>query len=67
MQKTRRSGPEPILLPEAAVGQIICDARREWMSMDEQKKSLDELVNRLGTRDKAKRTMTSRFRTMLNN
>ena len=33
--------------------------------MGEQQKSFDELVNRLGTRDKAKRTMTSLFRTML--
>ena len=65
MQNLRRSGLEPVLLPETMVGQVIREARTEWMGQPGQKKSFDELVTRLGTRDKAKRTMTSRFRSMV--
>ena len=56
---------QPTVLPETTVTQIINEARSEWMNQDEQKKAFDELAKRLGTRDKAKRAMTSRFRTMV--
>ena len=65
MQELRRSGLEPAILPEAAVASVIAEAFKEWLSQPEQKASFDELVGRLGTRDKAKRTMTSRFRSMV--
>ena len=65
MQELRRSGLEPALLPEAAVTSVIADARKEWLSQPEQKKSFDDLVSLRWTRDRATRTMTSRFRSMV--
>ena len=55
----------PDILPETTVASVMCEARKEWLSQPEQLQSFHELVTRLGTRDKAKRTMTSRFRSML--
>ena len=55
----------PDILPETTVASVMCEARKEWLSQPEQLQSFLELVTRLGTRDKAKRTMTSRFRSML--
>ena len=65
MQELRRSGIEAVLLPEAEVASVIAEAFKEWMSQPEQKASFDELVGRLGTRDNANLTMTSRFRSMV--
>ena len=61
----RCSGHEPDILPETTVASVICEARKEWLCQPEQLKVFDELQVRFGTRDKAKRTMTSRFRSML--
>ena len=56
----------PDILPEVTVTQVICDARTEWLSQPEQKQSHDMLLKRPGmNRDRAKRTMASRFRSML--
>ena len=56
----------PVILPETAVADVICKARKEWMSQPEQERAFNELVTEHSwSRDKAKRTMTSRFRTML--
>ena len=66
MQEWRRSGLEPALLPEAEVASMIADLRNEWLSQPDQKKSFDDLVGRLRlTRDRAIRTMKSRFRSMM--
>ena len=66
MQEWRRSGLEPALLPEAEVASMIADLRNEWLSQPDQKKSFDDLVGRLRlTRDRAIRTMKSRFRSMV--
>jgi len=56
----------PVILPETAVADVICEARKEWMSQPEQERAFNELVTECSwSRDKAKRTMTSRFRSML--
>ena len=55
----------PDILPETMVASVMCEARNEWLSQTAQLESFDELVLRLETRDKARRTMTSRFRSML--
>ena len=56
----------PDILPETMVESVICDARNEWLSQKEQRQSFKELTLKRGwTRDKAKRTMNSRFRSML--
>ena len=56
----------PDILPEVTVTQVICDARKEWLSQPEQQQSHSKVLERPGmTRDRAKRTMTSRFRSML--
>ena len=60
-----KTGQWPTILPEAAVTQVMSQARNAWMEQDEQKSAFDELVGRLGTRDKAKRAMTSCFRSMV--
>ena len=45
---------------------MIADLRKEWLSQPDQKKSFDDLVGRLRlTRDRAIRTMKSRFRSMV--
>ena len=45
---------------------MLAEVFKEWLSQPEQKASFDELVGRLGTHDKALRTMTRiRFRSMV--
>ena len=58
-------GRRPDILPEDTVRQVIRDARNEWLGQPEQQQSFKELTLDGMTRDRAKRTMTSRFRTML--
>ena len=65
MQELRRSGLEAVLLPEAEVTSMMNKLRHEWLSQPEQIASLDELVGSLGTCGRAKRTMQSRFRSMV--
>ena len=57
-------GRRPDILPEDTVRQVIRDARNEWLDQPEQQQSFNELTRDM-TRDRAKRTMASRFRTML--
>ena len=57
-------GRRPDILPEDTVRQVIRDARNEWLGQPEQQQSFNELTPHM-TRGNAKRTMTSRFRTML--
>ena len=64
MQTFRRSGLELALLPETTVVKVICDARNEWISQPEQQKLSAELASRT-TRDMARRTMVSKFRSMV--
>ena len=46
--------------------QVICDARTEWLSQPEQQQSYSKVLERPGmTRDRAKRTMNSKWRSML--
>ena len=52
----------PDILPEAAVQKVLCKVRNEWLSQPEQLQAFNDFQ---GTRDKAKRTMVSRFRSML--
>ena len=59
------AGRVPDILPEATVAKVICDARQEWLDQPEQQQSFKELLLDGMTRDRAKRTMTSRFRSML--
>ena len=56
----------PDILTETMVASVICDARKEWLSQKEQLQSFEEMTLKRGwTRDKAKRTMISKFRSML--
>ena len=66
MNNLASAGRVPDILPEVTVTQVICDARTEWLSQPEQQQSHSKVLERPGmTRDRAKRTMTSRFRSML--
>ena len=56
----------PDILPEVTVTQVICDARTEWLSQPEQKQSHRTLLQKPGINgDRAKRTMNSKWRSML--
>ena len=47
------------------MAKVFCEARAEWLAQPEQVAALEELVAKLGARNSAKRTMVSRFRSML--
>jgi hypothetical protein len=60
--KTGRMPPD--ILPEATVTQIHADVRNEWLGQPEQVQARQDLPAWLNS-DKRKRTMVSRFRSML--
>ena len=60
--KTGRMPPD--ILPEATVTQIHAAARNEWLGQPEQVKARQNLSSDWNS-DKRKRTMVSRFRSML--
>ena len=55
----------PDILPAAMVASVIGDARHEWLSQKKQEQSFEDLLKRGLTRDKANRTMASKFRSMV--
>jgi hypothetical protein len=61
-RKTGRMPPD--ILPEATVTQIHCDARNECLGQPEQVQARQDLPSEWNS-DKRKRTMVSRFRSML--
>ena len=54
----------PDILPETTVASVMCEARKEWLPQPEQLQSFHEL-KKTRTSDRAKRTMGSRWRSML--
>ena len=66
MDNLASAGRVPDILPEVTVRQVKSDAFKEWLSQPEQQQSYSTVLERPGmNRDRAKRTMDSRFRTML--
>ncbi len=61
------AGRVPEIFPEVTVTHLICEARKEWLSQPEQQQSFRTLLDETPgmSRDRAKRTMASRFRSML--
>ena len=47
------------------VASVIGDARHEWLSQKKQEQSFEDLLKRGFSRDKANRTMASKFRSMV--
>ena len=66
MDELAFAGRVPDILPEVTVRQVKNDAFKEWLSQPEQQQSYSTVLERPGmNRDRTKRTMESRFRTML--
>jgi hypothetical protein len=61
----RMTGRVPDILPEATVAQLQRNAKSEWMNQPEQVQALKHLRSSGLNADKAKRTICSRWRTVL--